>query len=280
MAAESACFLDRPTNGPASRSCGQLARCLLLRTFALEGDSHVLAATRPQPLRGKRLPSLDGLRAISALMVVVGHAGKVLQVGRHLPFGSGVVDVWGPVGVTVFFVLSGFLITRLIVRERRVAAEEDRLEDERANDLGMPERDLQRDVAAVAVAEEVCLCDVEVPEQRDRVFGGLLEGEGAVHVRGVAVSLLLERDHLSRLGGERDELAERGLDGGSAAVEQDERNAVLRRIAVDLVVDLEPVHGRVTALNSPGCGGGRGTHPAERHAPEGAPGLTPPPATA
>jgi len=52
----------------------------------------VLAATRPQPLRGKRLPSLDGLRAISALMVVVGHAGKVLQVGRHLPFGSGVVD--------------------------------------------------------------------------------------------------------------------------------------------------------------------------------------------
>ena len=79
----------------------------------------MLAATRPQPLRGKRLPSLDGLRAISALMVVVGHAGKVLQVGRHLPFGSGVVDVWGPVGVTVFFVLSGFLITRLIVRERR-----------------------------------------------------------------------------------------------------------------------------------------------------------------
>ena len=119
MAAESACFLDRPTSGPASRPCGQLAPFLVLRTFALEGGFHVLAATRPQPLRGKRLPSLDGLRAISALMVVVGHAGKVLQVGRHLPFGSGVVDVWGPVGVTVFFVLSGFLITRLIVRERR-----------------------------------------------------------------------------------------------------------------------------------------------------------------
>jgi hypothetical protein len=36
-----------------------------------------------------------------------------------------------------------------------VAAEEGRLDDERTNDLRIPERDLQRDVAAVAVAEEV-----------------------------------------------------------------------------------------------------------------------------
>jgi len=66
-----------------------------------------------------RLPSLDGLRAVSALMVIAGHAGKLIHVGRHMPYGSGVVDVWGPVGVTVFFVLSGFLITRLLVDERR-----------------------------------------------------------------------------------------------------------------------------------------------------------------
>src|SRR5437763_9987680 len=82
------------------------------------GDPHVLAARRLELLRSNRLPSLDGLRALAALMVVVGHAGKVLQVGRHLPFGSGVVDAWGPVGVTAFFVLSGFLITRLLVQER------------------------------------------------------------------------------------------------------------------------------------------------------------------
>ena len=79
----------------------------------------MLGGSRPQSIRTERLPSLDGLRAIAALMVVVGHAGKVLQVGRHLPFGSGVVDVWGPVGVTFFFVLSGFLITRMLVQERR-----------------------------------------------------------------------------------------------------------------------------------------------------------------
>src|SRR5207245_8991560 len=66
-----------------------------------------------------------------------------------------------------------------------VAAEEDRLEDERANDLGMPERDLQRDVTAVAVAEEVGLRGVQVPEQRDRSLGGLRGGEGAGRVGGV-----------------------------------------------------------------------------------------------
>jgi peptidoglycan/LPS O-acetylase OafA/YrhL len=66
-----------------------------------------------------RLPSLDGLRAISALMVVLGHAGKLIKVGRHMPFGAGIIDVWGPVGVTVFFVISGFLITRLLLDERR-----------------------------------------------------------------------------------------------------------------------------------------------------------------
>jgi len=68
------------------------------------------------------------------------------------------------------------------------------LEDERANDLGMPECDLQRDLAAVAVAEEVGLRDVQVAEQRDGVLGRLVEGEGAVQVPRVAVSLLLERD--------------------------------------------------------------------------------------
>ena len=79
---------------------------------------------------------------------------------------------------------------------------------------------------------------MQVPEERDGVLGGLPEGERSVHVRGVAVPLLLERDHLSRLRNERDELAERGLDGGAAAVEQHERDAVPRRIAVDLVIDL------------------------------------------
>ena len=75
-------------------------------------------ATRGARSSPERLPSLDGLRGISAAMVVLGHAEKLVKVGRHLLFGAGVVDVWGPVGVTVFFVISGFLITRLLIAEQ------------------------------------------------------------------------------------------------------------------------------------------------------------------
>jgi peptidoglycan/LPS O-acetylase OafA/YrhL len=51
------------------------------------------------------LPALDGLRAIAALAVVVHHG---LQRGPQ-----------GDLGVTGFFVLSGFLITRLLLQEYR-----------------------------------------------------------------------------------------------------------------------------------------------------------------
>jgi peptidoglycan/LPS O-acetylase OafA/YrhL len=50
------------------------------------------------------LPSLDGLRAISIILVVVSHFG----LGAIVP---------GGLGVTVFFFVSGFIITRLILGE-------------------------------------------------------------------------------------------------------------------------------------------------------------------
>ena len=53
--------------------------------------------------RLSRLPALDGVRAIAILLVVAGH---------FIGFGG-----LGVAGVTVFFVLSGFLITRLLVAE-------------------------------------------------------------------------------------------------------------------------------------------------------------------
>jgi peptidoglycan/LPS O-acetylase OafA/YrhL len=49
-------------------------------------------------------PSLDGIRAVAALLVILFHAGMP-SMGH------------GYVGVDVFFVLSGFLITSLLVRE-------------------------------------------------------------------------------------------------------------------------------------------------------------------
>lgn len=52
-------------------------------------------------------PALDGLRGIAVLLVIVTHAGL-----PHL-------DQAGSVGVTLFFVLSGFLITRLLLDEHQ-----------------------------------------------------------------------------------------------------------------------------------------------------------------
>jgi peptidoglycan/LPS O-acetylase OafA/YrhL len=65
-----------------------------------------------------RLPSLDGLRAISIALVIACHAVKVAKaaLGR-LPYGMGMIEDWGSVGVTTFFVISGFLITTLLCEE-------------------------------------------------------------------------------------------------------------------------------------------------------------------
>lgn len=52
------------------------------------------------------VPALDGIRAFAILAVMVGHLG-----GAHLLYAGGL-------GVDVFFVLSGFLITSLIIGER------------------------------------------------------------------------------------------------------------------------------------------------------------------
>jgi peptidoglycan/LPS O-acetylase OafA/YrhL len=60
----------------------------------------------------KRIPSLDGLRAISITLVLLCHLVK----WKHVPLAFPIV--YGTLGVRIFFVLSGFLITRLLLRER------------------------------------------------------------------------------------------------------------------------------------------------------------------
>ena len=64
-----------------------------------------------ESFRSRRVfPSLDGIRGLSIAGVVVCHAHGPLSLGR---FVSG-----GALGVDMFFVLSGFLISTLLLRER------------------------------------------------------------------------------------------------------------------------------------------------------------------
>lgn len=66
---------------------------------------------------GSRIPSLDGMRAISICLVLVGHLAGTRgffseRAVSSLPFGS-----VAHLGVRVFFVISGFLITSLLLHE-------------------------------------------------------------------------------------------------------------------------------------------------------------------
>ena len=62
----------------------------------------------------RRIPSLDGLRALSIGMVLVGHSIPV----SHRNWLVWKVIGNGDMGVSIFFVISGFLITSLLLRER------------------------------------------------------------------------------------------------------------------------------------------------------------------
>jgi len=60
-----------------------------------------------EPWKLGRRPGLDGVRGIAILLVLLAHLGPALSTARA-----------GMAGVTVFFTLSGFLITTLLLEER------------------------------------------------------------------------------------------------------------------------------------------------------------------
>ena len=67
------------------------------------------AAALFKALRGSRIPGLDFLRAISVMMVLIDHSGMT-WLGPVALFNGGI-------GVEIFFVLSGFLITWMLLHE-------------------------------------------------------------------------------------------------------------------------------------------------------------------
>jgi len=77
------------------------------------GVEPLQSATSKQSYEPKHLPALDGVRGVAILLVVMVHLSAILRdvgVRRYIGFG------W--VGVDLFFVLSGFLITRILLDTR------------------------------------------------------------------------------------------------------------------------------------------------------------------
>lgn len=70
------------------------------------GPVHSGAVSHEEYLGRRYFAPLDGLRAISILLVITAHAADPLFTRLH-----------GAVGVTIFFVISGYLITTLLLRE-------------------------------------------------------------------------------------------------------------------------------------------------------------------
>src|SRR3954466_2043172 len=77
----------------------------------IDGDKSL----KSQTASDNRLPSLDGLRALSIMMVLLGHISGTHGF-RRIDLGIG---NYAQLGVTVFFVISGFLITSLLIAEDR-----------------------------------------------------------------------------------------------------------------------------------------------------------------
>jgi peptidoglycan/LPS O-acetylase OafA/YrhL len=67
--------------------------------------------------QASRLPSLDGLRAVAVLIVVVGH--YLVRHDHSTGFVNRLLTSGAALGVGLFFAISGFLITRLLLLERR-----------------------------------------------------------------------------------------------------------------------------------------------------------------
>jgi len=87
-------------------------------------ESHVPSATRSV---GRHIPALDGLRGIAIALVLVYHFDFVfnLEYGRESNWAiDGVASTFagaGWAGVDLFFVLSGFLITGILIDSRTAA---------------------------------------------------------------------------------------------------------------------------------------------------------------
>jgi peptidoglycan/LPS O-acetylase OafA/YrhL len=99
---------------------------LSIAVAPIEASRSSIAAPASKPSVAPYWPQLDGLRSLAFLLVFLHHLGRVADVERAA-LGSAIapalpaldaICAWGWVGVDVFFSLSGFLITHLLLAEK------------------------------------------------------------------------------------------------------------------------------------------------------------------
>jgi peptidoglycan/LPS O-acetylase OafA/YrhL len=79
-----------------------------------------LASDPSRSLLSGRIPSLDGLRAVAILLVIQSHlAGGAYWLPGQQPGHLSASYADGELGVRIFFAISGFLITSLLLREQQ-----------------------------------------------------------------------------------------------------------------------------------------------------------------
>ena len=82
-------------------------------TWSGDKRAAVLRPMRADPPADTRIPLLDGIRAVAIGLVVLGHS--INSPNRQV-----LSAMTGTFGVSVFFVLSGYLITRTMLADERI----------------------------------------------------------------------------------------------------------------------------------------------------------------
>ncbi|MEO5582009.1 MAG: acyltransferase, partial [Saprospiraceae bacterium] len=92
-----------------------LAGCLVLLLVYYQNRNHQTIRNGKNFQLNDYIPQFDNIRAIAVLLVIIHHWVPKTSILNYFPN--------GPLGVNLFFVLSGFLITRILLKAKRQSEE-------------------------------------------------------------------------------------------------------------------------------------------------------------
>ena len=137
---------DASTTTSEAASSGQKVRT---KSGKKSGTKNAKKAAKKKRVPAYRVTGLDGVRAIAVLLVILYHLSPGAVIG-------------GYIGVDLFFVVSGFLITTLLLREREATG--------RISLYGFWRRRARRLLPALGVLVLVC-CTAAYAVGRDVLLG-------------------------------------------------------------------------------------------------------------